>query len=467
MSAARLIVEAMHGDLERFDRDLGARSTRLATEHMAELRRQLLAARLDSWDEASKMASLVMTAGAVQRLQAKQAALLGAHLPAVAEVSRDRQAAFLRALDKRYTGVARPLRFDTLAWLETQSASQIRLRQFSRSFARYGAAAVREVEDTLAKLTITGQPWHTARTQVAAAVRSVTMGRQWMVDRILRTETAAIYNGTALAAMLEEDDPADPMLKRLVAVFDGRTGWDSVAVHGQLRPVREPFKDPRGRLYMAPPNRPHDREVVVPHRAAWGEHVDDLGGPDDEETIEETAEPEPLPLPPRPPPALRRAPGSQVPTAAATVLLLSGQVAEARRSRGPGEPPGPLAAPLLRELEDARIRLAGARLAELATADIGIRVGSLTPGELLSAAGLAVRVAKVQVTARGVHVVLAIGDAKISGEFTARLRLPLRRAAPTLTPSRRAMGDAAAVIAAAIGVAIVKHGGSDIAIATG
>lgn len=43
---------------------------------------------------------------------------------------------------------------------------------------------------------------------------------------------------------------------------------DSIAVHGQVRRVSEAFQSWFG-PYMHPPNRPNDREVVVPHNVAW------------------------------------------------------------------------------------------------------------------------------------------------------------------------------------------------------
>lgn len=43
---------------------------------------------------------------------------------------------------------------------------------------------------------------------------------------------------------------------------------DSYAVHGQIRRPTEPFQSWYG-LYQHPPNRPNDREIVVPHRIAW------------------------------------------------------------------------------------------------------------------------------------------------------------------------------------------------------
>jgi len=451
----RHIVEAMHADLDRFAGQLRRRSTRLVRESMVELRDRYARARLDSWGAASNLAAATIAADAVARLQARQAHDLGAALPTVARVSRDRQVSLLRALDERYAGSVRPLRFDTLAWLEDQSTSQIRLRQFPRSFARYGAAATAEIEDALAKLALTGRPWTEARGKVWATVRGIVGDRQWMVDRILRTETSAIYNGTALAAIEAEDTPDSPMLKRLVSIFDKVTGLDSYAQHGQLRRVREPFQDPNGRLYQAPPNRPHDRAIVVPHRSDWGERVEHLGGPRGD-LAEETSAPEPLPRPPALPPARGKAkaprkPSPAVNTAAAAVLALAGQVGDAKRVRGPLDAgPKPETTALLGELELARVRLAAARMADDARAGDGVAAGSLLAGQTLAAGGLAVRIVSASPTPAGVRVVLGIGDGRVIFDATPRMVLPLRRQVPTLRPTGVSEPLALAAVAAVL-----------------
>jgi len=445
----RHIVEAMHGDLDRFAGQLRKRSTRLVRESMVELRERFARARLDSWGAASNLAAATIAADAVARMQARQARDLGAALPTVALASRDRQVSLLRALDQRYAGAVRPLRFDTLAWLEDQSSSQIRLRQFPRSFARYGAAATAEIEDALAKLALTGRPWTEARGKVWATVRGVVGDRQWMVDRILRTETSAIYNGTALAAIEAEDTPESPMLKRLVSIFDKVTGLDSYAQHGQLRRVREPFEEPNGRLYQAPPNRPHDRAIVVPHRATWGERVEHLGGPRGE-LAEKTSAPEPLPKPPALPPGKAKAARKASPVvnaAAAVVLSLAGQVGDVKRVRGPLDTgPRPESKALLGELEQARVRLAAARFADDARAGDGVAAGSLRGGQTLAAGGLAVRIVSARPGPAGVRVVLGIGDARIVFDATPRMLVPLRRQPPTLRPT----GEAATLAVAAV-----------------
>jgi hypothetical protein len=95
----------------------------------------------------------------------------------------------------------------------------------------------------------------------------------------VRTELAYSYGATNQMAMVDLRTRVPKMQKRLVATFDDRTGQDSVDLNGQTVDVHEPFrwevKDARGRktgkvvLYMQPPNRPNDREVVVAWLPGW------------------------------------------------------------------------------------------------------------------------------------------------------------------------------------------------------
>ncbi len=80
--------------------------------------------------------------------------------------------------------------------------------------------------------------------------------------------TAAAYNRSGWEGAREAHDQLGDVCKILSATFDDRTGWDSYQVHGQIRRIDEPFVSAFGR-YMHPPNRPNDREVVVPHRLSW------------------------------------------------------------------------------------------------------------------------------------------------------------------------------------------------------
>lgn len=272
------LLEAQRGHLSKAQDQLAARQRRLARAALADLDRGLRMIRPGSWGDASQRAAMVMLGQALRTLNDRQIADLGLGLSEVTKMSARDAAKFLTTMDKHYLGSVRPLRFDSAAWWEAtdKRIGQVRLRQYARSFKRYGAEAVAAIEDELGKRILMGQSWDKARDAVWEATRDVVGDRRWMVDRIIRTETAAAYNGTTLAALYEEDDHDDPMRKRLVATFDKVTGDDSRFVHGQTKRLNEKFVDNLGNVYDAPPNRPHDREIIVGWRTSYGDDMPDF-----------------------------------------------------------------------------------------------------------------------------------------------------------------------------------------------
>jgi hypothetical protein len=282
----RDLLEAQRDSLRALQGDARQRAIKLTRASLVRVHKTLEGMQPGSWGWASQAATAQQLRAALTQLTRGQIDLLSEGLHDAARVSARDASVYLSALDQRYLGVVRPLRFDAIEWVENNAAhlSKVRLREYTTSFARYGASAVQGIEDEIAKTIMVGAPWHEARKQVWDITKDVVGDRQWMVDRILRTETSAAYNGMQLAALIEEDsDPSDPMLKRLVATFDSRTGKDSVMLHGQVRPVRQPFFDPFfGKSYQAPPNRPNDREVVVGWRTSYGDELP----PEDTESLE-------------------------------------------------------------------------------------------------------------------------------------------------------------------------------------
>jgi len=271
MFAASDLIRAQRRELGAMSADARALSLRIAQDNVARLEAKLERMPAGSWSRASAEATLAQLRLAVRDLVVAQQTGLRAKLAEAATASVRSAAAYIGALDQTYLGVVRPLRFDTAEWLaDNAKASGVRVREFERSFRRYGGKVVVEIEQEIARAIMVGESWVDARTRVID-ITKVTLGRnQALVDRITRTEVSAAYNGTRLKAMLAEDRPGDRMMKMLSAVFDSSTGRDSVLVHGQKRPVNEPFEDDKGRLYQAPPNRPRDREMVVPWRESWG-----------------------------------------------------------------------------------------------------------------------------------------------------------------------------------------------------
>lgn len=225
------------------------------------------------WQAASREAAMVSLRAGLADLSRRQAVALGEDLAKASTVSWRDAGKYLRAADKAYLGAARPLRFEAAAWIdrERRLVGQTRLANYSRSLARYGADLSQQLEVVAARTAMLGRSWNSAIDEIAGELRARAHLKDWQIRRLVETEVSAAYNQIQLDALLEEDSPDDPMWKRLVAVFDKRTGRDSVMLHGQARPVREPFYDAmHGRHYQAPPNRPHDREIVVGWRKGYG-----------------------------------------------------------------------------------------------------------------------------------------------------------------------------------------------------
>lgn len=100
---------------------------------------------------------------------------------------------------------------------------------------------------------------------VQAAVHQV----GWRVERIARTEASRAYNQARSSGLSAVRLPGlqQQWQERIVhgVPVDNRVAADSIAMHGQVKPVGVSFDDPLHRRKVAhPPNRPHDRAVVMP-----------------------------------------------------------------------------------------------------------------------------------------------------------------------------------------------------------
>ena len=274
MTTIAKMLEQQRAAIHAMQGRLGARQRRIVGEAMVGLAGDLKRLRPGTWSFTAKTVTMRLITKAFVDLSGKQIKSHGDSTPDVAKMSTGLTARWLNELDKRHrAGQVKPLRFDTLSWWSRKAdeTNRARLRMYGDSFRRYGAKSVAAIENEIGRVVLLNEPWEKARAKVWAATRKVVDGNQWMVDRIIRTEVSAVHNGIALEALREEDDdPKDPMFKVLIATFDKKTGQDSIFVHGQRKRLDEPFQDDSGRLYMAPPNRPHDREVVTGWRSSYG-----------------------------------------------------------------------------------------------------------------------------------------------------------------------------------------------------
>lgn len=134
---------------------------------------------------------------------------------------------------------------------------------------RYGASTMQRFEEVIQESMLSGEDWASARMRLTDESMWLESHPRFWAERIIRTETMAAYNRAGHEVMRQAEDAVGKCVRILCAHFDDRTGWDSYQVHGQVRRMEEPFEDGEGRLYMVPPNRPNDREIVILHAVEW------------------------------------------------------------------------------------------------------------------------------------------------------------------------------------------------------
>ncbi len=308
--AARRADDALRVTLRRADRVVtatDAAGNRAARELLADLReadqrlRAKLAAFADS-DEAFTARSML----AYQRQIALVARLarrrLGRVLGRVADrakgIGYQETAELLRDLERAFTGIVRPLRLAQAAALSPAlRADSSLLATRATSLDRYGRAMTAEFERRMRVGLITGASQremvndlcgHGGPTgTVSLAARETPGGIVRLVEeeipeglfvryrswawRVVRTETARAYSVARMEGLFEQRQEFPELRKKILATFDNRTAFDSVVVHGQIRRLEEPFVDGAGRVYLQPPARPNDREVVIPWLPNWQE----------------------------------------------------------------------------------------------------------------------------------------------------------------------------------------------------
>lgn len=133
---------------------------------------------------------------------------------------------------------------------------------------RYGVETVGHFEKVLQRGLIAKKSWREMEADLTEKSPFLQQAPAYWATRIVRTEAMGAYNRAGWESIRDADEQLGDMTKILAATFDERTGADSFAVHGQIRRPEEAFESWFG-FYQHPPNRPNDRETVVPHRISW------------------------------------------------------------------------------------------------------------------------------------------------------------------------------------------------------
>jgi hypothetical protein len=205
-----------------------------------------------------------------------------------AEAATEGTIDYLRRADEAFRGVGDPIALDEASMFERSvvGARSSILRRLGSSgtgapgapvaeqaakqgiLDRYGMGVIGDFEETMTTGVIGRKSWEEMKAELVGRSPFLQGKPAFWAERIVRTEMMGAYNRGSWESNREADDQLGDVVKILSATFDDRTGSDSYAVHGQIRLPDEAFESWFG-LYQHPPNRPNDREVVVPHRISW------------------------------------------------------------------------------------------------------------------------------------------------------------------------------------------------------
>lgn len=194
---------------------------------------------------------------------------LKAALKGVSHLTRE-----MRLFDEEFTGAVTPINLNA-ALLASDTAGLL-ITKYKTNVDAYGSDLYRQITNGLFSASI----GETNYDEVVGRVSGFFNAEQWKLHRIIRTELHGIYNRGKINGMMKLSDDIDGLQKTLIHPMDGRTGQDShyAATLGLVVDINEPFEykwDGKLRSFMAPPDRPNDRAVLVPYKPEWGSTDED------------------------------------------------------------------------------------------------------------------------------------------------------------------------------------------------
>lgn len=179
----------------------------------------------------------------------------------------------LKKWDKKFTGAIKSINIKAVeAAADTQ---KFLFNQYDASIDSYNAFLRSKMAQSLTESVVAED----SMSDVVGRLGKVFLGEQWKLEQITRTELHGVYARGKLSGMKKlwgEGEGSIPDLKKtLYHPMDKRTGEDSkwLNKNNLIVSVDQPFKytwKGEVREYMAPPDRPNDRSILIPYRDAWG-----------------------------------------------------------------------------------------------------------------------------------------------------------------------------------------------------
>lgn len=175
----------------------------------------------------------------------------------------------LNAFDSHFNGAVTSINLDALR-IQTDTSNFL-FNRYQSSLTQYAESMRAQFSQSLMDATSMQLNY----SETVSRIGKTFIGEEWRLHRIVRTELHNVYSQGKLAGMSDLSQSTMPDLKKtLYHPMDSRTGDDTkrLARRNPIVPIDEPFIESstgKRREYMAPPNRPNDRAILIPYRESW------------------------------------------------------------------------------------------------------------------------------------------------------------------------------------------------------
>lgn len=234
-----------------------------------ELKAQMLMTPSGTFTEARLNATLVQLEASIAQIERQVNPLLRSFFDVITESGIEDSAKEVNAMEKLFMGASRPIDIDAV--METTDPSNFLFNQFESSISTYNEQLRNGFQQSLTQALLQQKSW----SQAVWDMEQVFGQTEYILARIVRTELHGIYSGAKFNGMLNiRDNYLPDMMKTLYHPMDSRTGDDSkkAASMNLIVPLDEPFRysfKGKERVFHFPPDRPHDRSILIPYRRSY------------------------------------------------------------------------------------------------------------------------------------------------------------------------------------------------------
>jgi hypothetical protein len=175
----------------------------------------------------------------------------------------------VNVLEQKFNGINQLVPLDAI--LASTNPNTYLYNNYTSSIQTYNASLRANMQNVLTQ----GLIQRRSLNQVVSDMEVHIKTDAWKIHRIVRTELHQIYNVSKMGGMGAIKKQFIPDLKKsMIHPIDERTGQDSkeLSARNPIIDIDKPFKQTyNGKeiVFMAPPNRPNDRAILIPYRESY------------------------------------------------------------------------------------------------------------------------------------------------------------------------------------------------------